>query len=77
MDLYTFQIRIFVDAFHGVFQVKCFYCSGFLDDRRHLYCYIHNISTDISSGLQVFIKLRSLHGTLNQVLYLIHGVHLF
>ena len=44
----------------------------------HLYCYTHNISADISTSLlQVFEELRSLHGTLNHVLYLIHGGHLF
>ena len=32
-----------------------FYYSGFLDYYLHLYCYIHNVSADMSSGLlQVF-----------------------
>ena len=44
----------------------------------HLYFYIHNISADMSSGLlQMFVKLRSLHRTLNHFLYLIHGGCLF
>ena len=32
-----------------------------------------NVSADTSSGLQVFLELKSLHGTLYYVLYLIHG----
>ena len=37
-----------------------------------------NVSTDMSSGLlQVFVELGTLHGTLNYVLYWIHGGHLF
>ena len=55
--------------------MRTFYYSGFSDYCFHLYCYIHNISADIASGLlQVFlVELRSLHGTSNHVFYLIHG----
>ena len=44
------------------------------DYYRHLYRYIHNVSTEASFGfLQVFlVKLGSLHRTSNQTLYLIH-----
>ena len=40
-----------------------------------LYCYIHNVSADMSSGLHLvfLVELWSLHGTSNHVLYLIHG----
>ena len=35
----------------------------FLDYCLHLYCYFHNVLADMSSGLlQVFVKLRNLHG---------------
>ena len=49
------------------------YHSGFLCYCLHLYYYIHDVSSDMSSGfLQVFlIELRSLHGTSNHVLYFI------
>ena len=44
-----------------------FYHSGFSDHCLKLYCYIHNISADISSGLlQVFVEFGSLHGTSNE-----------
>ena len=44
----------------------------------HLYCYFHNVSTDMSSGLrQVFVELRNLHRASNYILYWIHGGHLF
>ena len=50
------------------------YRSGFLDYCLHLYCYVHNVLADMSSGLlQMFVEHRNLHGTLNHVLYLIHG----
>ena len=36
----------------------------------YLYCYFHNVSADISSGLlQVFVELGNLHGTSNNDLY--------
>ena len=55
-----------------------FYYEGFSDYCLHLYCYFHNISADMSSGLlQVFVKLGNLHGTLNYVFYWIHGGRLF
>ena len=58
--------------------IYIFYHSGFLDYCLHLYCYIPNVSADISSSpLQLFVELRSLHGTSNHILYLIHGGHLF
>ena len=41
-----------------------FYHKGFSDYCLRLYCYFHNVSADVSSGLfQVFVKLRNLHGT--------------
>ena len=44
----------------------------------HLYCYLHNVLADMSSGLyQVFIELGNLHGTSKFVLYWIHGGRLF
>ena len=45
----------------------------------HLYCYINNVSVDMSSGLlQVFfVELGNLHGTSNYVLNLIHVGHVF
>ena len=56
----------------------CFYRSGLSDYCLHLYCYIHNVLDDMSSDrLQVFVELWSLHRTLNNVLYLIHGGRLF
>ena len=49
-----------------------FYHSGFSDYCLHLYCYIYNVSADMSSGLlQVFVELEILHGTSNHVFYLI------
>ena len=49
-----------------------------LDYCLHLYCYFHNVLADMSSGLlQVFGELGNLHGTLNYVLYWIHGGCLF
>ena len=57
-----------------------FYHSGFSDYCLQFYCYIHNVSANMSSSfLQVFVKLRSLHETLNHIFYLIHkgGGHLF
>ena len=43
-----------------------FYHLKFLDYCRYLYCYFHNVSADMSSGLhQVFVELGSLHGTSN------------
>ena len=55
-----------------------FYHSGFTDYYLHLYCYIHNVSADMSFGLlQVFVELGSLQGTSNHVLYLIHGGRFF
>ena len=46
-----------------------------MDYCLHLHCYFHNVLADMSSGLlQVFVKLRNLHGTLNYVLYWIYGV---
>ena len=40
----------------------------------HLYCYFHNVTANMSSGLlQMFVKLGNLHGTLNDILYWIHG----
>ena len=51
------------------------YHSGFSDYCLHLYCYFHNVSADMSSGLlQVFVELGNLHRTSNYVLYWIHGV---
>ena len=64
----------------GISEIKLdnFYHSGFLNSCLRLYCYIHNIPADMSSGfVQVFVKLRNLHRTSNHVLYLIHGGHLF
>ena len=50
-----------------------FYHLAFSDYCLHLYCFVHNVSTDVS-GLQVFlVELRSLRGTSNLKLYLIHG----
>ena len=45
------------------------------DYRFNLYCYIHKVSADASFGLlpAFLIELRSLHGTLNRIFYLIHG----
>ena len=55
-----------------------FYPWGFSQYFLHLYCYFHNVSVDMSSGLlQVFVELGNLHGTSNPVLYLIHGGRLF
>ena len=37
---------------------------------HHLYCYFHNVSSDMSSGLlQVFVELENLHRTSNYVFY--------
>ena len=46
----------------------------FSDYCLHLYCYIHNVSADMSSGIfPVFlVEFESLHGTSNRVRYLIH-----
>ena len=64
----------------GISEMKLddFYHSGFWDYCLHLYCYIHNVLTDVSSGLlQMFlVKLGSLHRTSNHILYLIHEGHL-
>ena len=47
-----------------------FYHSEFSDYYLHLYCYIHNVSADMSSSLlQMFVEIGSL--------YLIHRGHLF
>ena len=47
----------------------------FRDNCLHFYCYIYNVSADMSSGLlPLLVDLESLHGTSNNVLYLIHGV---
>ena len=47
----------------------------FIIQGLHLYCCIHNVLVDVSPGfLQVFlVELRSLYGTSDYVLYLIHG----
>ena len=47
-----------------------FYHSEFGGSYLHLYCHIHNVSVDVSSGLlQVFlVELGSQHGTSNHVL---------
>ena len=61
-----------------IFETKLvdFYRSGFLD-YLHLYCYIHNVLANMSSGLlQVFIELGSLHRAWKHILYLIGGGHL-
>ena len=55
-----------------------FHHSGFSDYCLYLYCYFHNVSADMSSGLlQVFVGLGNLHETSNYVLHWIHGVRLF
>ena len=55
-----------------------FYHKRFPDYCLHLYRYLHNVLADMSSGLlQVFFELGNQHGTLNYVLYWIHGGHLF
>ena len=47
-----------------------FYHEGFSDYCLPLYCNFLNLSADMSSGLlQVFVKLRNLHGTSNYVLF--------
>ena len=47
-----------------------FYHLAFSDYCLHFYCYFHNVSVDMSSGLlQVFVELGNLHGTSNYVLY--------
>ena len=53
-----------------------FYHTGFSDYYLHFYCYIHNVSADVSSRLlQVFlVELRSLLWTSNHIFYLIHGI---
>ena len=57
---------------------KCYHLeySGYC---LHLYYYIHYVSTDASFDLLevLYVKLRSLHRTSNQTLYLIHGNSLF
>ena len=64
----------------------CCSCQNFWDEiwwvlsfsvfGLHLYCYIHNVSADMFSGLlrAFLVELRSLHATSNHVLYLIHAV---
>ena len=38
--------------------IDVFYHKGFLKYRLHLYCYFHNVSADMSSGLlRVFVEL--------------------
>ena len=67
--------KYLIDIWISETKLDDFYHSGFSD---YLYRYIHNVSADMSSGLlQVFVELRRLHGTSNNVLYLIHRVHLF
>ena len=57
---------------------ESFYHWGFLDYCLHLYCYFHNVSANMSSGLlQVFVELGNLHGISNYVLYWNHGGRLF
>ena len=59
-------------------SIEHFYHLGFLENCLHLYCYFHNVSVDMSSGLlQVFVELGNLHGTSNYILYWIHGGRLF
>ena len=50
-----------------------------LQSLRHLNCYIHNVSVDMSSGLlQEFLaELEYLHEASNYVPYIIHGDRLF
>ena len=43
-----------------------------MDYCLHLYCYFHNVSADMSSGLQVFVKLGNLHRTSNYIRYWIY-----
>ena len=60
-----------------IFEMKPddFYYKGFLDYCLHLYFYFPNVLADMSSSLlQVFVELGNLQGTLNYVLYWIHGV---
>ena len=58
-----------------VIKLDDFYHKGFSDYSPHLYCYFHNVSADMSSGLlQVFVELGDLHWTSNYVLYWIQGV---
>ena len=45
------------------------YRSGFSDSCLHLYCYIHNVSADMSSGfLPMLVELESLQGTFNFII---------
>ena len=55
-----------------------FYHEEFLGYCLQLYCYFHNVSADISSGLlQVFVKLENIHGISNYIFYWIHRGRLF
>ena len=61
------DIWILWRSLHWLLSLRVFW-----DYCLHLYCYFHNILTDMSSGpLQVFVKLGNLNGTSNYVLLLI------
>ena len=36
-----------------------FIIQGFLHYRLHIHCYIYDVSADVFSGLQVFVKLEN------------------
>ena len=59
----------------SVTRLDDFYHSAFRDFCLHLYCYIHNVWAEMSSGLLLVfpVELGTLHGTLIHVFYLIHG----
>ena len=45
-----------------------FIIKGFSDYCLHLYCYFHNVSADMSTGLlQIFVELGNLDETSNYV----------
>ena len=59
-------------------ELDDFYHLGFSNFCLHLYCYIDNVSADVSTSfLQVFlVELRGRHRTSKHGLYLIHEGHL-
>ena len=55
---------------NGKNEKKTILIVKILDYCLHLYCYVHNVPADMSSGFfHVYVEPGNLHGTWNYVLY--------